>query len=109
METPECVRWLHANEMCGRRNYITWPSCFGAEADGPLVCGHCGRGPLWSPNQEGVIPTRVGLARPQSCKPFIINPKLSHRSPNEGVHLWQPRDSSNLFHDTFWDFYVPAP
>lgn len=58
MEMPEFVHRLHVNEMCRHHNDITWPSCFSAEADGSLVCGHSEEGASFSPpNQEGVIPT----------------------------------------------------
>lgn len=58
METAQFAHWLHVNEMCRHRNYISWPLCFSAEADGSLVCGHVEEGaPVDPPNQEGVIPT----------------------------------------------------
>lgn len=42
--------------MAGNHNYITWLSCFSAEADGSLVCGHFEEGAPFGPqNQEGVI------------------------------------------------------
>lgn len=66
METPEFVHRLHVNEMCRHHNYITWPSCFGAEADGSADTLRCPR--VYDPN-------RVNLAQPLSLQTVHYKPQ----------------------------------